>query len=117
MGMKLICRVRNEDSPEFGSWDRGLMKKFNATPLLVKPQHEFQAGTLDPSKYGVQGNVTYCDYVIDVHRFPYLARQTAERLLPKVPSINWDFGLVVEAREDETLPERMLMCAHLEQFD
>jgi len=31
--------------------------------------------------------------------------------------MNFDFGLVVEAREDETLPERMLMCVHLEQLD
>jgi len=34
-----------------------------------------------------------------------------------MPAMNFDFGLVVEAREDETLPERMLMCVHLEQLD
>ena len=44
-------------------------------------------------------------------------RQTADRILGRMPTMNFDFGLVVEAREDETLPERVLMCVHLEQLD
>ena len=31
--------------------------------------------------------------------------------------MDFHFGLVVEAREDDALPERMLMCVHLEKLD
>ena len=44
-------------------------------------------------------------------------RQTADRILGRISAMNFDFGLVVEAREDNTLPERVLMSVHLEQLD
>ena len=34
-----------------------------------------------------------------------------------MPTMDFHFGLVVEAREDNALPERMLMCVHLEKLD
>ena len=45
--MKMICKLRNPSEFATSTWDRSIIKKFNATPLLVKPQHEFQLGTLD----------------------------------------------------------------------
>ena len=63
------CKVRNVEEFAQSAWDRGLISKFNATPLLVKPQHEFLLGALDVQKHGVKGGVTYCDYVMDVRFF------------------------------------------------
>jgi hypothetical protein len=69
------------------------------------------------TKNETASKVTYCDYVMDLHRFPFLARQTADRLMSRIPEMQFDLGLVVEAREDDTLPERMLVCAHFKKID
>ena len=150
--MKLICKVINPVEICNSVVDRGLAKKFNSKPLLVKPQHSFSTGILSVDtcctcmlnnsvnnggvpheKGGSDGGgggddddtggidsaagITFCSYVIDVHRFPYLARSTAARLMPRIPKIRLQLGLVVEGRTDNELPERMLMCTQLEDLD
>ena len=56
-------------------------------------------------------NYLECD--VDIHSYVYPARKTFHSLIPEIPKIVVDLGIVVEAREDDELPEQMLASARL----
>ncbi len=115
--MKLITTLGNPEALCTGSLDRGIAIKFNSTPCLVRPQHEFDTGTFVGSHHGQElDGVSYMEYVIDFHRFPYLARTTGNRVMGSMNKARVYFGVVVEARDDAELPERILFCAHLDRL-
>lgn len=115
--MKLITTLGNPEDICIGPMDRGLAVKFNSTPVLIRPQHEFHLGTLSASEHHKDlDGIPYLDYAIDFHRFPYLSRVTAKNALPRMSLAQMYFAVVAEAREDDELPERLLWCLHIEQL-
>ena len=115
--MKLITTLGNPEDICVGPMDRGLAVKFNSTPVLIRPQHEFHRGVLSASDHHKDlDGIPYLDYVIDFHRFPYLSRVTAKNALPRMCLAQMYFAIVAEAREDDELPERLLWCLHIEQL-
>lgn len=52
-----------------------------------------------------------CD--VDIHLYVYPARKTFNNMLPEIPRIVIDIGLVVEAKSDDEMPEQMLASARL----
>ena len=83
--MKLITTLGNPEDICVGPMDRGLAVKFNSTPVLIRPQHEFHRGVLSASDHHKDlDGIPYLDYVIDFHRFPYLSRVTAKNALPRM---------------------------------
>lgn len=103
--LKGIPRLLNPKDCNLGMAMRQLVKTYDAKPFLIGPHyHTFFRTT------------TYMECSIDMHQWVYLARRTMHTLLPEVPKMNLDFGIVLEARGDE-VPERMMASARLSRID
>ncbi len=60
----------------------------------------------------------YTEVFVDVHRFSYLARFALDAYaLPALPRADVDLSLVVEARQEEEMPEQILGAVHFRGFD
>ena len=54
---------------------------------------------------------------MDVHRFSYLSRVAMSGLRETLGLLIYDFGIVVQASEEDEMPEQMLIAARMSKLD
>ena len=103
--LKMIGRLRNLDAmlARFPRSLAGLVKRFNGKPILTRPEHFFHR---DPAN-------RYLEVDLDAHCYKYLTRSAVATGMKYVGQMELGYGLVVEARREQELPERMLCCAEV----
>eukprot|EP01029_Cantina_marsupialis_P027851 TRINITY_DN774089_c0_g1_i1.p1 TRINITY_DN774089_c0_g1~~TRINITY_DN774089_c0_g1_i1.p1 ORF type:complete len:778 (+),score=235.42 TRINITY_DN774089_c0_g1_i1:73-2406(+) len=105
---KIIARVQNvEDMQLFGPFKK-LVEKYNGKPLLSRPQHQFYRGP------------GYFEVDLDVHKFMFIARKGLASFRERIPRLITDIGFLVEARNEDEMPENVLgsmTLKHLPIFD
>eukprot|EP00455_Lapot_gusevi_P028449 TRINITY_DN3038_c0_g2_i2.p1 TRINITY_DN3038_c0_g2~~TRINITY_DN3038_c0_g2_i2.p1 ORF type:complete len:134 (+),score=27.72 TRINITY_DN3038_c0_g2_i2:151-552(+) len=102
---KAITRVLNVQEARISSTAKPFVNKYNGTPFLTRPQHEFY---LAPH---------YFEIDIDVHKFSFMARSALGGVRDALDSVIFEFGFVVEASNDNELPEQILGAARLSKLD
>ena len=90
----MVNDIENQDLPM-----KSLITKYNGKPVLVTASSTFFPGK---SPY------PYLEIDYNVRKWSILARTTLVQLVEKIKSISVHVGHLVEATEDEDLPERML---------
>lgn len=114
--LKIVASIANVTELNVGRF----IESYNGKPFLTRPQHRFfrvrgrdcLSLRAAPLTAVVQGD-GYFEIVIDVHRFCYLARKGLATLRDKhfVDRMVVDIAYVVEARDEEEMPERVV-AAH-----
>ena len=105
--LQQIHRITRDPNPGFKPELALGVKVLFSTSNLFQQRYNF------PPRFGID-NCTYIDYAVDMHRFPYLFRaQCGAMMFERLPAAQVMMGLVVEARKDEEMPERMLMCVQI----
>lgn len=103
--LKAIPVLLNPDSVNLGMALKSMVRSYDAKPFLTGPKyHSFIKTDL------------YLECDVDIHDYVYPARKTLFSLLPEVPSMLIDFGLLIEGQGDE-MPERMLASIRLSRID
>lgn len=97
---KLVANIKNIDESDLDSWSKSILRRYNAKPLLTRPQHEFFAGP----------GLSYFEVWIDVHQFAFFARRVLNGIQDVLTSMNTDLGFCIEAHSDDEQPEQTLMC-------
>lgn len=104
---KLIGRVVNvEEWIEKGplsSPEAHLLKKYNDTPLLTRPQHRYYS---DPAG-------RYFEIDLDVHNYAYLARRALSGYLNRLESVVFENAFLLQGNRAEELPEMLLGSVRL----
>ncbi|GMI61397.1 hypothetical protein ScalyP_jg7716 [Parmales sp. scaly parma] len=82
------------------------MKSHNGKPVLINKS----------------GQLTICEdksyeMRINVHKFAFLARKILFSLQPNFKRLSINVGFTIEGRHDRELPECLLGCANLSNFD
>jgi len=97
---------------------KSIVSKFNGRPFLSTPCHKFSDGELSQmNSKGEVVKIPYHDISIDGYLYSYLARSTTHAMLEKSSSFVIDMGFIVEAREDEEMPEQMVSHLRLNYLD
>jgi len=94
--LKAIPEILNADDLNLGML-RALVSNYNAKPFLTGPKYHSYVKTDN-----------YLEIDVDIHRYIYAARSTFHGLLSEIPKMMLNFGVVVEGRASEELPEQML---------
>jgi len=100
--MKGIPILANPDDVNLGFTIRPVVNNFNGKPFLTGPKYHSFVKTDD-----------YLECDVDIHRYQALARKVVWSLKDEIETMVTDFGFVVEGREDDELPERMLGAIRL----
>jgi hypothetical protein len=104
--LKGIPKIVNIDELDFGSALNKIVQTYNAKPFLTGPKfHSFKSGP----------NYLECD--VDIHRYCYMARKASFGLMSHLKNMVVDFALVVEAQDEDELPEQVLGCLRLLKID
>eukprot|EP00049_Salpingoeca_infusionum_P026150 m.24063 g.24063 ORF g.24063 m.24063 type:complete len:324 (+) comp8558_c0_seq1:95-1066(+) len=80
-----------------------LIQGYNGKPALIKSTGSLVRGE----------NNEYMEQGINVHLFPFLTRKSVYGLQGKMRLMITHIGATIEARSDEEMPERTLLCARL----
>ena len=86
----------------------GLISKYNGKPVLVTASSKFHFGSTP---------YPYLEIDYNVRKWSFLARTTLVQLTDKLKSITVHVGYLVEATENEDLPERMLAGTTVHNLD
>ncbi|KAK9837141.1 hypothetical protein WJX81_005930 [Elliptochloris bilobata] len=108
---KLVPRVANPeqwaaDAP-LSAAEYRLLQKYNDKPLLTRPQHKF---FLAP-------DMSYMELDLDVHGYAYLARKAFQAFLPRLSTVIFENGFVIQGNREDELPEVILACARVSRID
>lgn len=98
---KGIARVANLPEVPLNGLAKKLVNSYNATPFLIRTTSTFHRGA------------NYFEVGVDVHRFSYLALVGLNGIKDKISSVVADLAFVVQAEEDDEMPEQILGCARL----
>jgi len=96
--LKMITRLENPKDVNLGRIELALLKKYNGTPWLVRPEYEFHAGD------------GYFEIDIDYHLFNYFVLSNAMPILDRATNAILDVALMIQAESDHEMPERCLVC-------
>ena len=98
-GLKEIGVVRNleEVGRRFSRPIFNLMAKFNGKPILTRPEHKFFRDLHN----------RYFEIDLDAHRYSLATRGAVAAVLKHIGLIEMDYGLVIEARTEDQMPETM----------
>jgi len=77
--------------------------RFNGKPVLTRPQHRFYRPP-DNSYFAVD---------LDGHQYTLTTRTAIANVIRHIPSLQLGYGMVVEARKEHEMPERMIFAAKL----
>jgi hypothetical protein len=95
--LKAIPEIMNLKEINLGMVLRKLVEANSAKPFLTGPKfHSFVKKD------------DYLEVDVDIHRYTYMARDTLSGLLPEIPKMMIRFGMVVEGRATNELPEQLL---------
>jgi len=79
-----------------------MVNMYNSKPFLTGPKfHSFIK------------TENYMEVDVDIHRYQYLARSTFHGLVSEIENMELWFGVVVEGKQDDELPECMLGAVHI----
>lgn len=95
--IKLMGKVNNWEQAELPS----MLSGFNGKPTLVTKSGMWYQG---------EG---YAELDCNTAHWCYMARKGLHSAWKNIGQAVFDFGVVVEAREDKEMPEQLLGCAHL----
>mmetsp|Transcript_27581 Transcript_27581/g.89099 ORF Transcript_27581/g.89099 Transcript_27581/m.89099 type:complete len:164 (+) Transcript_27581:244-735(+) len=84
-----------------------LLRRFNGKPVLTRPEHKFYRGI---------GNA-YLEISLDGHRYSYATRAAIHSVTRSLGQIELAYGMVVEARSEAQMPERMLFSCKVSKLD
>jgi len=97
--LKCIARILNtkEASKSYGRVAKALVSKYNGTPFLARDSTSF--------KY-VPGQYFAID--LDAHLFGKMAKKGLSKIKDYMDKVVFDFGFVIEGRNDQENPEQIL---------
>eukprot|EP00475_Leptophrys_vorax_P016463 TRINITY_DN2290_c0_g1_i1.p1 TRINITY_DN2290_c0_g1~~TRINITY_DN2290_c0_g1_i1.p1 ORF type:complete len:285 (+),score=66.43 TRINITY_DN2290_c0_g1_i1:54-908(+) len=103
--LKAIPEILNVDEINLGLL-RPVVLANSAKPFLTGPKYHDYVKTDD-----------YLEVDVDIHRYTYAARNTLFGMLTEIPRMLMRFGLVVEGRNSDELPEQLLagICLKADQ--
>jgi len=103
--LKAIPEIINVDEINLGLL-RPVVLANSAKPFLTGPKYHDYVKTDD-----------YLEVDVDIHRYTYAARNTLFGMLTEIPRMVLRFGLVVEGRNSDELPEQLLagICLKADQ--
>jgi len=106
---KVAPLLVNIDECKIEGLVKSIVSRFNGKPFLSRPQHVFKDDvTRQMDSSGKAVDIRYHNISIDGYEFQYFPRQTCWSLMDKSTSFIIDMGFVIEARDDEEMPEQML---------
>jgi hypothetical protein len=85
----------------------GLLKKFNGKPILTRTQHYWYR---DPKK-------RFFAVDLDCHQYMYATRTGVAKVYSHLDHLEMNWGLVVEARKEEQMPEQVCTAIKLMRID
>jgi hypothetical protein len=94
--LKAIPEILNVDEVNLGLM-RPVVLANSAKPFLTGPKFHDYIKTDN-----------YLEVDVDIHRYAYAARNVLDGLLLEIPKMLFRFGLVVEGRSEDELPEQVL---------
>jgi Protein ENHANCED DISEASE RESISTANCE 2, C-terminal len=101
--LKGLGRIANTDEIALPR----LIAGYNGKPFLTRPQHTFFRSRANQ-------DVEYVEMLLDVHNYNYLSRKAFYTyFLDQTERYVCDFGLVIEGRNDDELPEQMMFAIQL----
>jgi hypothetical protein len=95
--LKAIPEILNLPDLSLGMIIKKLVVANSAKPFLTGPKYHSFVKKDD-----------YLEIDVDIHRYTYAARDTLHGLLPEIPKMYLRFGMVVEGRAANELPEQLL---------
>ena len=99
---KVIVRVMNYSHTQLPYAIHPIVKNYNARPFLARTSSTFYH---EPGRYFAVD--------IDAHVFGKLARRSLGYMKGVMETVIFDGGFVIEGRENDELPERVLCCARI----
>ena len=102
---KAIMKVHNLDNIGLGTFG-----KYNGKPVLIKKTGALTTGTLPSGR-------KYVEMRCNVHGWGLMSRRGFVHVVPKLKEMIMHVGFVIEGRDDDELPERLLGSAALRQLD
>mmetsp|Transcript_21809 Transcript_21809/g.32476 ORF Transcript_21809/g.32476 Transcript_21809/m.32476 type:complete len:1249 (-) Transcript_21809:150-3896(-) len=106
---KVLPMLVNVDECTIGGFLKTIVKNFNGKPFLSRPEHKFCNGEiLAKNSKGDSVKLPYHNITLDGYQFPFLARRTCYNLMDKSKTYIIDMGFIIEAREDDEMPEQVL---------
>eukprot|EP00997_Jenningsia_sp_PLL12_P005667 NODE_2199_length_968_cov_61.571273_g1809_i0.p1 GENE.NODE_2199_length_968_cov_61.571273_g1809_i0~~NODE_2199_length_968_cov_61.571273_g1809_i0.p1 ORF type:complete len:293 (-),score=61.72 NODE_2199_length_968_cov_61.571273_g1809_i0:57-935(-) len=103
--MKMIGKISNVEEVEFYSTEKSVVSKYNAKPVLTRPQHQIFHGE------------NYTEVDVDVHTFSFIGRKGFHGFNGRLPTMVLDVAFVLEAETNEELPEVVLGCMRAFKVD
>jgi hypothetical protein len=100
--LKCIGRATNTNDLKFGRLLKGLVTRYNGTPLKI---HDGEA------EYFTGAN--YFEMTIDMHSFSNVTKNAFFQLKDMVKEIRSHFAFIIEGRENEELPEQLLAAVEI----
>lgn len=62
-------------------------------------------------------HIPYEEMTLDCHDFNYLCRSSGSGFLTRLSGLDLNVGVIIEAREDEEMPEQAMACVRLSYMD
>jgi hypothetical protein len=100
--LKCIGRATNTEELKLGRLLTGLVSRYNGTPFLIHDgEAEFFTG------------LNYFEMTIDMHSFSNVTKNAFFQLKDSVKDIRSHFAFLIEGRENDELPEQVLVAVEL----
>lgn len=87
-----------------------LIKPYNGKPVLVTESGSVKKGV-------TKNSLRYLEMSANVHKWSYFAKKGLHTILPQFSRMSFDFGFLIEARDDAEMPECMLGSVFIDKID
>ncbi|GMH63931.1 hypothetical protein TrRE_jg11019 [Triparma retinervis] len=83
---------------------------YNGKPVLIQKTGAIFTGTLPSGR-------KFLEMRCDVHGWGMMSKRGLVSVMPRIKEMTMDMGFVIEGREDDELPERLLGACRVKQLD
>ena len=83
---------------------------YNGKPVLIQKTGAIFTGTLPSGR-------KFLEMRCDVHGWGMMSKRGLVSVMPRIKDMTMDMGFVIEGREDDELPERLLGACRVKQLD
>ena len=98
---KLLCKCENIKELGLG----GFIEKYNGKPALcTKSASIFVGGD-------------YVEIDVNLFRYAYVTKKALQHVLPRIGEMDLHAAVTLEGRDDDELPEQVLLTARICRFD